>query len=266
MSFPVKAVIFDWAGTMIDFGCTAPIRALIGVFAEAGIVLPEPIARRDMGRAKLDHLRLILAAPDIAEAWSARYGVAPDEAAVERLYARLEPAMRTAAANSARLIPGAADTASALRALGVKIGSGTGYTREMMAEILPAAAAAGYEPKTVVCAGETPSGRPAPLMTWKALVELDAWPARACIKVDDAAVGIEEGRLAGCWTVGVAASGNGVGLDLETYLALSDTDRAARRAAAEADLRAAGADFVIEDVSHLLPVVHAIAARLRANG
>ena len=28
MSFPVKAVVFDWAGTMIDFGCVAPVDAL----------------------------------------------------------------------------------------------------------------------------------------------------------------------------------------------------------------------------------------------
>ena len=103
-----------------------------------------------------------------------------------------------------------------MRKLGVRIGSGTGYTREMMADILVSAAEQGYAPEIVVCAGETPSGRPAPLMTWKALIALDAWPARACIKVDDAPVGIEEGRLAGCWTVGLSASGNGMGLDQES--------------------------------------------------
>ncbi|MDE2357041.1 MAG: phosphonoacetaldehyde hydrolase [Alphaproteobacteria bacterium] len=265
MSFPVKAVVFDWAGTMIDFGCTAPIRALVDVFADAGIGLPEPLARRDMGRAKLDHLRLILAEPEIARAWTARTGAAPGEADVAALYARLEPAMRAAAANSAQLIPGAAQAVSALRALGVRIGSGTGYTREMMTEILPAAAAQGYAPDVLICAGETPSGRPAPLMTWKALIELDAWPARTCVKVDDAAVGITEGRLAGCWTVGIAASGNGVGLDREAYLALPEDERTARRAAAEADLQAAGADFVIEDVSQLLPVIRQIAARIEGG-
>ena len=116
----------------------------------------------------------------------------------------------------------------------------------------------------MVCAGETPSGRPAPLMTWKALIALDAWPARACIKVDDAAVGIEEGRVAGCWTVGLSGSGNGVGLGLETYAALPAVERRERLAAAEAVLRAAGADFVIEDVSALMPVVHEIAAKIEA--
>ncbi len=264
MTFPVRAVVFDWAGTMIDFGCMAPVQALIEVFAAEGLALSAEEARRDMGKAKLDHLRALLADPTVAPRWAALKGAPASPADVDRLYACLEPAMKAAAAKSSRLIPGAAEVAAALRALGVRIGSGTGYTREMMADILPAAAAQGYAPEVVVCAGETPSGRPAPLMTWKALIALDAWPARACIKVDDAPVGIEEGRLAGCWTVGLSGSGNGVGLDLETYAALPAVERRERLAAAEALLRAAGADFVIEDVSALMPVVHEIAAKIEA--
>jgi len=170
MSFPVKAVVFDWAGTMIDFGCMAPVRALIDVFAREGLALSDPEARRDMGKAKLDHLRAILADEGVAARWLALKGVASTEADVARLYAVLEPVMKAAAAKSSLLIPGAAQAAADLRALGVKIGSGTGYTREMMADILPSAAQQGYAPDVVVCAGETPSGRPAPLMTWKALI------------------------------------------------------------------------------------------------
>ena len=179
MSFPVKAVVFDWAGTVIDFGCMAPVRALIEVFAAEGVALSDAEARRDMGKAKLDHLRALLADPDVAPRWRVLKGAAATDADVARLYARLEPAMKAAAAAAATLIPGAAGTVAELRALGVKIGSGTGYTREMMGPILPRAAEQGYAPDVVVCAGETPSGRPSPLMTWKALIELDAWPARA---------------------------------------------------------------------------------------
>ena len=262
MSFPIKAVVFDWAGTMVDFGCMAPVRALVEVFAEEGLALTDAEVRRDMGRAKLDHLRALLAEPGVAARWAEHKGAAVGEADVQRLYENLGPAMRRAAAQSATLIPGAAETAAQLTALGVRIGSGTGYTRDMMADILPAAAEQGYAPEIVVCAGETPSGRPAPLMTWKALVALDAWPARACVKVDDAAVGIEEGRLAGCWTVGLSASGNGVGLEREALDALTADARRERLAAAEAELRAAGADYVIEDVSLLMPVIHEIAARI----
>jgi phosphonoacetaldehyde hydrolase len=266
MSFPVKAVVFDWAGTMIDFGCMAPVQALVEVFAGEGVELSVAEARRDMGKAKLDHLRAILADPAVGARWAAARGAPASDGDVERLYAQLEPAMKAAAGRASTLIPGAAETVAQLRALGVRIGSGTGYTREMMAAILPAAAAQGYAPDAVVCAGETPSGRPAPLMTWKALIELDAWPARACIKVDDAPVGIEEGRAAGCWTVGLSASGNGVGLDLEAFSRLPDGERRQRLAAAERELKAAGADFVIEDVSWLMPVVREIAGRIGGGG
>ena len=262
MSFPVKAVVLDWAGTMIDFGCLAPVHALIEVFAEDGMALSAEEARRDMGKAKLDHLKAILTHPCVSARWQAVKGAAPGAADIERLYRRLIPAMTAAAGKASVLIPGAAETVAELRALGVRIGSGTGYTREMMADILPRAAAQGYAPDIVVCAGETPSGRPAPLMTWKALIALDAWPARACIKVDDAPVGIEEGRLAGCWTVGLSASGNEVGLNPESLAQLAPEERRTRLARAEATLKDAGADFIIEDISHLLPVVHEIARRI----
>ena len=265
MSFPVKAVVFDWAGTMIDFGCMAPVSALVEVFTEEGVPLSTDEARRDMGKAKLDHLRAILADPAVGERWRALKGAPASEDDVQQLYLKLVPAMRSAAGRSTRLIPGAAETAAALKGLGVRIGSGTGYTRDMMADILPSAAEQAYAPEVVVCAGETPSGRPAPLMTWQALIALDAWPARACIKVDDAPVGIEEGKAAGCWTVGLSASGNGVGLDFDAFSALRPEERQDRLAASERALRDAGADYVIEDVSQLLPVVHEIAGRIAAS-
>lgn len=264
-SFPVKAVVFDWAGTMIDFGCMAPVHALMSVFKEEGLTLSVAELRRDMGKAKLDHLRAILAEPGLAARWAQAKGTTPTNSDVERLYRKLEPAMKAEATRSAKLIPGAKDVFAQLTALGVRIGSGTGYTREMMADIIPQAAVQGYTPEVIVCAGETPSGRPAPLMTWKALIALDAWPARACIKVDDAPVGIEEGRLAGCWTVGLSASGNGVGLDQDQYAALSGEERRERLVRSETELRSAGADYVIEDISQFMPIVREIARRIESS-
>lgn len=262
--FPVKAVIFDWAGTVIDFGCMAPVEALIDVFGGEGIVLTDAEARADMGKAKLDHVRAILAEPGIAARWQQARNAAPGEDDVARVYARLEPAIEVAATRAATLIPGAAATVDTLRQLGVRIGSGTGYTRQMMRGIEPAAAAQGYAPEVIICAGETPSGRPAPHMSWAAMIALDVWPASACIKVDDAPVGIAEGHNAGCWTVGLSGSGNEVGLDLASYQALSEDERSAALEKAETRLKAAGADFVIPDISQLLPVVHEIARRIAA--
>jgi phosphonoacetaldehyde hydrolase len=136
----------------------------------------------------------------------------------------------------------------------------------MMAAIAPQAAQQGYAPDVIVCAGETAAGRPSPLMLWKVLVELGAWPAHACVKVDDAEVGIVEGRGAGCWTVGIAGSGNQVGLSAEAYAALAPDDRAQRLARAGEALLAAGAHFVIPTVADLPGVLDQIEARLAQGG
>ncbi|WP_225007263.1 phosphonoacetaldehyde hydrolase [Novosphingobium percolationis] len=247
----LKAVVFDWAGTMIDFGSRAPVVALCKLFEAHGVPLEEAEARADMGLAKRDHIAAILRGPRVAAGWTARHGGAADEATIDRLFGAIGPMMREAANECATLIPGAADVAHALRAGGVKIGSCTGYTRAMMADILPAAAAQGYSPDVLVCAGDTAQGRPSPLMLWENLIQLEAWPVSACVKVDDAAVGIAEGRNAGVWTVGVAASGNGVGLSAQALSALPEGERQARIAAARKALEEAGAHLVIDTVADL---------------
>lgn len=259
---PIQAVIFDWAGTMIDFGCRAPVVALREVFAEAGIEITEAEARADMGKAKRDHVRALLAMSRIAGLWAERHSAAWTEADVDRLHDAVEPKMRAAARDCAQLIPGAAALVADLRGRGVRIGSTTGYTRPMMADILPLAAGQGYAPDVVVCAGETEAGRPSPLMMWKALVELGAWPARACVKVDDAAVGMGEGLEAGAWTVGLSASGNGVGLSRVELHALPPAERAVRIAASAQALREAGAHYVVESVAELGPILEEIEARI----
>jgi phosphonoacetaldehyde hydrolase len=258
----VAAVVLDWAGTVIDFGCLAPIRALQAAFAEEGAPITEAQARKDMGRAKLDHVAALLADPDVIMAWSSRFGAAPGPEEIRLIYARLEPLMKTEAAAHSQLIAGAADLAAWLVAEGVKIGSSTGYTREMMAGILPRAAEQGYAPQVVVCAGETQEGRPSPLPMWKALTELAAYPAWRCVKIDDAAVGIEEGRAAGAWTIGVSVSGNGVGLGLEAWNALPDGEKDRLRAASETALWDAEADYVIATVAEAKEVIQEIDRRI----
>jgi phosphonoacetaldehyde hydrolase len=265
MSSPIAAVIFDWAGTMIDFGCLAPIEALVTAFRGQAVEITPEEARRDMGMAKRDHVAALLNDPVIAARWQAARGAAPSWSDGDRLYDALVPLMREAASRHARLIPGAVELIAHLHAQGIKFGSTTGYTREMMQDILPVAAAQGYRPEVVVCAGETPVGRPSPLMMWKALAELRAWPAHACVKVDDAEVGVAEGRAAGAWSVGVAASGNGMGLGFDAYLALPEAERRARSLAAGERLRANGADFVIDSIADLPPLLAEIEQRIRSG-
>jgi phosphonoacetaldehyde hydrolase len=255
-------VIFDWAGTMVDFGCRAPIAALVEAFARRGVALSEAAARADMGKAKADHVRALLARPEVRRAWAEAVGAPPVEGDVAGLMTDLGPLMREAAGAAAELVPGAADTVAALRAAGLKVASSTGYTREMMSPVLSRAAAQGYAPDHLVCADETCQGRPSPLMIYKACAELGVWPLSRVVKVDDAPAGIAEGRAAGCFTVGVSVSGNGVGLSRSALEALEADDREARIQASGRSLTEAGADLVIPTVADLLPALMAAGDRL----
>ena len=247
-----ELVIFDWAGTTVDFGCRAPVDALLEAFRRHGVSLTEAQVRRDMGKAKADHVRALLDEPAIAAAWIAANGAPASAADCESLVRELGPLMRERAARTATLIDGVASTVAALRAAGVRIASSTGYTREMMAPVIERAAAQGYAPEHLVCSGETPRGRPTPLMIYKTCAELGVWPLSRVVKVDDSEAGVAEGRSAGCLSVGVAASGNGVGLAAATLEAMPALERQARIDASARALYAAGADVVIDTVAGLV--------------
>jgi phosphonoacetaldehyde hydrolase len=258
----VKAVIFDWAGTVVDYGSLAPMAAFVETFAEFGVTISVDEARGPMGMAKRPHIVAIMGLPRVAEAWAERHGHAPAETDIDAVYAAFVPKNIAVAAHYANLIPGAADVVAELRREGVKIGSSTGYTREIMAEILPAAARQGFKPDSLVCTGDTPDGRPTPFMLYKALLDLKVWPAWSVVKVDDTEVGIAEGINGGAWTVGVSVSGNCFGLSREDAQALAPAEFAERRKAAVNKLERAGAHYVIDSVADLMPIVQKIEGRL----
>ena len=109
-------VIFDWAGTMVDFGCEAPVKALIEAFGAEGVVIDAAAARRDMGKAKIDHVRSAAgSSPRSRRPGAAGHGRAATAEDIDLLMARLGPLMREHAARASTLIPGARQTFEALR-------------------------------------------------------------------------------------------------------------------------------------------------------
>jgi phosphonoacetaldehyde hydrolase len=258
----LKALVLDWAGTVVDHGSRAPMGAFVRAFAHFGVTVSIADARGPMGMAKRDHIATLMALPHVAAAWQEAQGSAPDEAAIDKLLAVFEPMNIAAIRDHADIIPGALEAIAWARARGMKIGSTTGYTRPIMAELMPLAAAAGYAPDHVVCAGDLAEGRPGPLMMWHAMAALGVWPAHTVVKVDDTPPGIGEGVNAGTWTIGLALTGNICGLSAAELAVLPEAERAPVRARAEAEMRAAGADMVIDSIADLPRALVAIEARL----
>ena len=261
----IRAVILDWAGTVVDHGSRAPMQAFVDAFVQFGVAVTIADARGPMGMAKRDHIRMVGEAPAVAAAWRARHGRAFGESDIDAIFAVFEPLNVASVAHHAELIPGAADALAWCAARGIKVGSTTGYTRPIMARLAPLAAAQGFAPEVMVCAGDMAAGRPAPLQMWHALSVMGISPAHRVVKVDDTPPGIGEARAAGCWAIGLALTGNIAGLSAEELAALPEDERSAIRARATAEMGLAGAHLVIDSIAQLPQALGIIASRLAAG-
>lgn len=261
----LKAVILDWAGTMVDHGSLAPLAVFRRAFGEIGIEITDAEARGPMGLPKWKHIQAVGRMPRVAEAWKQTQGHDFCDADVDRLHALFLPMTLSAVAEHSRLIQGAADVVAGLRERGLKIGSTTGYDRPTMEVLLPLAAEQGYEPDCLVTASDLPVGRPSPMMMYRCFLDLQVWPASMVVKIDDTVPGIAEGVAAGSWTVGVSTTGSPFGLSAKEAAILPPGEFAARRDAVARELRAAGADYVIDSIRDLPPLLDEIEKRLAAG-
>jgi phosphonoacetaldehyde hydrolase len=264
-SGPVKAVILDWAGTTVDHGSLAPVRVLQEVFAARGVPISEEEARRDMGVLKIDHIRKILLAPNVSARWREVFNREPAEADVEGLFANFIPLQLECLVRYSTVIDGVAETVARLSKRGIKIGSTTGYTRVMLDKILEPAAEQGYRPDCAITPDDVGAGRPHPWMIYANAIRLQVDPLEAIVKIGDTPVDIEEGLRARVWTIGVARTGNMIGLSAEDFTALAPAEQTTRLRNARATLSAAGAHQVIDAVAECEPALDVIEARIRAG-
>lgn len=259
----LKALVLDWAGTTVDFGSLAPARTIQRVFEGVGVPLSEEEVRRDMGLAKKDHIACILSMPRVRDAWRAVRGNPPTPDEADVLYEMFIPLQLSCLAEYSALIPGVAESAQRFRKRGLKIGSTTGYTREMLDLLVETSAKAGYKPDCNISPEDVGSSRPDPFMLYENAVRLQVYPMAGIAKVGDTPADIHEGLNAGAWSIGVAATGNAVGLSYEEFQALPANQRDLRLANAHMELQRAGAHYVVDTLADLDPVLDDINARLK---
>jgi phosphonoacetaldehyde hydrolase len=257
----IRALIFDWAGTTVDHGSLAPVLTLERVLVDAGVRVPQAVIRRDMGLAKLDHIARLLREPETVAAWQAAHGEAPPASAVDALYAAFLPLQMECLVTYSHVLDGVPEAVARFRAIGLRIGSTTGYTRAMLDALVASAALEGYAPEIALSPEDVGAGRPSPAMCLEICRRFEVAPEE-CIKIGDTVSDIEEGRNAGMWTIGVTRTGNMIGLSHEDWLALPRSEQQERLAAAKAEFDRASAHEVAESVADCLPQIRAIQQRL----
>ncbi len=259
----LRAVIFDWAGTVVDHGSRAPVAALQEVFAAAGVPVTVAEARISMGIAKKDHIRSLVELPRVAAEWLRVRGAPPVEADVEALYAEFLPKQLECLGDYSRVIAGVPATVEGLRSRAVKIGSTTGYTSAMLAFLAGKAKEQGFDPDCAVCPQDVPGGgRPAPWMCYLNAIRMAVSPMWEMVKIGDTPSDIEEGLNAGMWTIGVTRTGNESGLTEEEWIAASADERRDVLARARQRLVDAGAHYLVESAGNCLDVIDEIADRI----
>jgi len=259
---PLKAVILDWAGTTVDYGSRAPAMIFVEVFKQRGVTITFEEAREPMGMAKKDHIRKITQMKSVAQRWQDIHGQLPSEADVEAMYEEFIPLQLEALADYTDLIPGTRAAISDFQRRGLKIGSNTGYNREMTNILLAEARIQGYEPDSTVCASEVPAGRPEPWMALKNAMEMRVYPMEAIVKIDDTVPGIEEGLNARMWTIGLVQTGNEIGLSEAEIKALAPEILQTRLEQGYQRLSHAGAHYVIDGIWEAPRILDEISNRL----
>ncbi len=260
---PIRAVIIDWAGTTMDFGCMAPAVVFRKVYEKAGVPISMEEARAPMGAHKKVHIGLISEIPSVRRRWVDAHGSEPTDKDVDKMFEDFVPMQEACLSDYSTLIPGTLDVVSECRKRGYKIGSTSGYLPGMLAINLKDAKKQGYVPDATFGASDVPRGRPFGHMVLRNILELDVSPVQSVVKVDDTLTGIEEGLNAGGWGVGLAISGNEVGVALDEWNAFSEDEKQRHRDRIYPTMYQRGAHYVVDSIADLMPVFDDIEARLK---
>ncbi|MBD8476320.1 phosphonoacetaldehyde hydrolase [Pseudomonas sp. CFBP 8770] len=258
----LQAAILDWAGTVVDFGSFAPTRIFVEAFATFDIELSLDEARGPMGMGKWDHIRSLCDQPQIAARFEQRFARQPSDADVTAIYERFMPLQIANVGKHSALIPGALSAIEHMRQAGLKIGTTSGYPRQVMDHVVALAAVAGYQPDHVVAADDLPTGRPGPAQALANVIALGIGDVAACVKVDDTLPGILEGRSAGMWTVGLRFSGNFLGLDHLAFQALTPSELDRQRLRIDALFAPVRPDYLADTIADLPALIDQINARM----
>lgn len=247
------AVIFDWAGTTVDYGCFAPVWAFSEIFKEYGICPTMEETRKPMGMLKWDHIKTMLQMERIGNEFKRIHGREFTDDDVNEMHDKFAESLMRVLDQFAEPKDYVVETVRKLREMGVKIGSTTGYTDKMMEIVTREAKKAGYAPDCWFSPDSTGHiGRPYPYMVFRNVETLGVSDVRRVMKVGDTISDIKEGKNAGAFTVGIIEGSSEMALTKAEYEALSEEEREKKIAEVKERYLAAGADAVVQDIRGIL--------------
>lgn len=250
----VRACIFDLGGTIVDKYSRTPFISLKKCFKKRNILLDDKLIFKDMGMHKLDHIKEILKDPYIRVDWKNKFGKFPEKGVDElKIFEDFNKIQKINTEDYLDIIPETRRTIEYLNNRRIKIGATTGFNKEITDLVSKKLNdnkifIDSYVSSTCL---EKPS-RPAPYMVMENMNRLNINNPKSIIKVDDTQVGIEEGKNAGCVTVGVYRWSTYMKIcDVENEYKIPRDDFELKIAESKETLSKAEPDFLIRSLDEL---------------
>lgn len=262
---PIKLVIFDWAGTTVDYGCFAPLIPFINAFKKYHLKLTTAQARGPMGMLKIDHIKTLFQLDSIKQQFLAHYKRDVTNKDINLIYQEFEQQVFAVIPEFTTPIPNVVTVINQIQAMGIHIGSTTGYTKEMMQIVAPLATNQGYTPEYIITSSEVVCGRPYPYMIFYNMMHFKIQNSYAVIKVGDTIVDIKEGLNANCISIGIIEGSSELGLSLEEFNLLNLQEKTAKCQEVRYKMYQAGAHFVLDNIIELPMLLNSLNSRNSLN-
>ena len=201
----IRLAVFDLGGTIVDKYSLSPFISLKHAFKNKGIKIPNKLIFKDMGKSKLEHINDILNDKDINKIWFDKYGYVPNKNSSEEIFNEFNNYQIKEGVKQVDILPETKECIDFLKTDNIHIGVTTGFNKPIMSAIREKLINNDiiidkYVSST--CLGMP--GRPEPHMINEIMNSFNIINPNNVIKVDDTGVGIQEGKNAGCITIGVA--------------------------------------------------------------
>jgi len=254
----IEGIVFDLAGTLIDFGSLAPSQVLIELFDRFGIKITRKQAIGPMGIEKRAHIKALLTTRKINSQWKKKFKSKPTDKDIDKLFKLFNPELKKIIKKHSKFISGSKNTIDFIKKKKIKIGVNTGYSEEILKVILPELKKQRFIPDVSYSSSYTKIGRPSAEIIYRIFSNLNITRGSNCIKVDDTIPGLQEGLNAGMWVIGVIFSGNEFGKNEYEFNKLTDKEKLKIRKKISHKFKKIGAHYVIDTIKDLPKIIEQI--------
>lgn len=252
----IRAVIFDLAGTTIDYGNQAPALAIRKAFKQFGVEVSLKELQCNAEWEPLVQIKRIMTESDVQKRWYIKHPDVSLEEGISQVAKWFNRNILEILPQIAKVKSGLPTLISYFRTQGIRFATTTRYTNEMLAKILPLVSEQGFDPQINITAADfEDSADVGPEMVRQAMTKLRIRNAQSVIKVGDTPRDIYEGKAAGVITIGMIEGSSLIGLSQSEFSVLPFAHRNSLKNRVAAELEKAGADYVVENTKDLMRLI-----------